>query len=252
MPPQWHTYLQAMPTKEDFRQLIEDVEMAEEEIQENKLAVHRTQLQGAEHRSLIRDMQRHIEDLDNRGRRNNIRVRVIPEPEGNEDLQTTLQSIFNNLLGEPPTKHIEMDRAHRALRPKGAASKPRDVICRVTSYPLKESIMRQARIARKVIFDGVQIQLYPDLSWITLQKRRLLQPLLQILQTKAIPYRWGFPFTLTAKHQGTSAVLRYPEDLRTFCNTLEIQSPQLPEWDLAATPPTPPTVWQKVPTSKRP
>lgn len=50
MPPQWHTYLQAMPTKEDFRQLIEDVEMAEEEIQENKLAVHRTQLQGAEHR----------------------------------------------------------------------------------------------------------------------------------------------------------------------------------------------------------
>lgn len=252
MPPQWHTYLQAMPTKEDFRQLIEDVEMAEEEIQENKLAVHRTQLQGAEHRSLLRDMQRHIEDLDNRGRRNNIRVRVIPEPEGNEEMQTTLQSIFNNLLGEPPTKHIEMDRAHRALRPKGAASKPRDVICRVTSYPLKESIMRQARIARKVIFDGVQIQLYPDLSWITLQKRRLLQPLLQILQTKAIPYRWGFPFTLTAKHQGTSAVLRYPEDLRTFCNTLEIQSPQLPEWDLAATPPTPPTVWQKVPTSKRP
>lgn len=109
MPPQWFSYLQAIPTKEDFKQLIADVkstcrteiqvlqtglkhladrmEMAEEEIQETKLAVHRTQLQGADHKVMLRDMQRHIEDLDNRGRRNNIRVRGIPESEGAEDLQ---------------------------------------------------------------------------------------------------------------------------------------------------------------------
>lgn len=92
--PQWHSYLQAMPTKEDFRQLIEDVkstcrseiqvlqsdlkhladrvEMAKEEIQETKLAVHRAQPQGVDHCTLLRDMQRHLEDLDNRDRRNNI------------------------------------------------------------------------------------------------------------------------------------------------------------------------------------
>lgn len=129
-----------MPTKHDFRQLIEDVkstcyseiqalqsdlkhlvdrvEMVEEEIQETKLAVHRTQLQGADHRSLLRDMQRHIEDLNNRGRRNNIRVRGVPELEGPEDIHSTLQSLFNNLIDEPPAKSIEMDRAHRVLRPK--------------------------------------------------------------------------------------------------------------------------------------
>lgn len=271
--PQWQAYLQAIPTKEDFRQLIEDVkstcrteiqvlqtglkhladrmEMAEEEIQETKLAVHRTQLQGADHREMLRDMQRHVEDLDNRGRRNNIRVRGIPEAEGPEDLQTILQSVFNNLIGEPPNKHIELDRAHRALRPKGATAKPRDIICRVSSYLIKEEIMKRARLARKVTFDDVQIQLYPDLSWITLQKRRLLQPLLQLLQKENITYRWGFPFSLTAKHQGKSAVMRYPEDLRTFCNILEIPAPKLPDWDIVATPPPPPTVWQKVPPSNR-
>lgn len=66
VPPSWQSYLQAIPTKENFKQLIEDVkstsraeiqtlhanfkhfadrvEMAEEEIQETKLAVHCTQL----------------------------------------------------------------------------------------------------------------------------------------------------------------------------------------------------------------
>lgn len=226
--------------------------MAEEKIQETKLAVHRTQLQGADHRIMLRDTQRHVEDLDNMGRRNNIRVRGIPETEGAEDLQTTLQSVFNNLIREPPTKHIEMDRAHRALRPKGATPKPRDIICRIRSYPLKEEIIKQARLARKATFDDIQIQLYPDLSWITLQKRRLLQPLLHILQKKAITYRWGFPFSLSAKHQGKSAILRYPEDLRTFCDILEIPAPQLPDWDIVATPPPPPTIWQRVPNSNRP
>lgn len=97
-----------MPTKEDFRQLIEDVkstcraeiqalqtnfkhlsdrvEMAEEEIQETKIAVHHTQLQGADYRMMLRDMQHHVEDLDNRGQRNNIHIRGLPESEGPEDL----------------------------------------------------------------------------------------------------------------------------------------------------------------------
>lgn len=98
--------------------------MMEEEIQETKLAVYRTQLQGTDHRMLLRDMQRHVEDLNNRGSRNNNRIRGLPESEGPEDLHTTLQTLFNDLLGDPPHKPIEMDRAHRALHPKGLVSKP--------------------------------------------------------------------------------------------------------------------------------
>lgn len=67
---------------------------------------------------MLRDMQRHLEDLDNRNRRNNIRIRGLPESSGPEDLHSILQTIFKNLLGVPTSMHIEMDRAHRALRPK--------------------------------------------------------------------------------------------------------------------------------------
>lgn len=52
--------------------------------------------------------------------------------------------------------------------------------------------MRKARSIHKVVFDYNPVQLFPDLSWITLQKRRLLQPLLHTLQEKDIIYRWNF------------------------------------------------------------
>lgn len=144
-----------------------------------------------------------------------------------------------------------MDRAHRALRPKGPGSKPHNVICRVHSYLLKEDIMRKACFICKLVFDNNPVLLYTDLSWITLQIRRLLQTHLHILQDKDISYRWGFPFSLTARHQGKSVILRYPEGLNVFCDALDIPVPQLPNWDFVATPPPPPVVWQKVLPTKR-
>lgn len=41
----------------NFKHLADRVEMAEEEIQETKLAVPHTQLEGADHRILLRDMK---------------------------------------------------------------------------------------------------------------------------------------------------------------------------------------------------
>lgn len=155
--------------------------------------------------------------------------------------------------GTPPNKPIEMDHAHRAFCPKGPASRPCDVICRIHSFPLKEDIIRKAHISKKVVFENTQIQLFPDLSGITLQKRRLLQPLLSLLQENNIIYRWGFPFSLTARRQGKSAVLRFPEDFcDNFCDILEIPIPRLPDWDLVDLPTPPPTVWQKIPSTKHP
>lgn len=136
--------------------------------------------------------------------------------------------------------HIEMDRVRRALKPKDQASKPRDVICRVYSFALKEDIMRKARLIKPILIDGTPIQLFPDLSWITLQKRRVLQPLLHSLQDNCIAYRWGFPFTLTATRAGKMATLRVPEDIRFFCETLNIPTPDLPGWDIIPPPPPSP------------
>lgn len=62
-----------------------------------------------------------------------------------EDLPTMLQTLFNSILGLPPANKIELDRAHRALRPRGPSSAPRNVICRVHYFTVKEDILHKVR-----------------------------------------------------------------------------------------------------------
>lgn len=70
--------------------------------------------------------------------------------------------------------------------------------------------------AQRYICRGIYIHIYPDLSWTTLQKRRPLKPPLLILKDQGIPYRWGFPFALSATKNGCTATLCAFEDLASF------------------------------------
>lgn len=126
---------------------------------------------------------------------------------------------------------IKMERIHRALRPKGRETDPpRDIICCIVDYKLKEDILRQARGRLQLIHDGANIQIYQDLSSITMQHRRDLKLLLDVLRSKGIQYRWKFPFCLSVTHQSHTALLKVPEDLRSFCDTLGIPLIEVPNW----------------------
>lgn len=228
----------------DFHHLATQVEDIQEDLQAAKLTIHRVQSKQVDDRFILRDMQRKLEDLDNCNRRNNIRVHGLLETKRPKDLRSVLQTIFNTLLGVPTPTHTELDRAHRALKSKGSPSNPRNVTCRVHSYTLKEDIMRKARVTKPILYEDTPVQIFPALSRITLQKRRLLQPLLHTLQENYITYRWDFSFSLSATHNGKTMVPQVPEDLRMFCEILEIPTPELPGWDIIL-PPSPPTIWQK-------
>lgn len=157
-------------------------------------------------------------------------------------------SIAQDMLREPK---IEFDRAHRALRPRGLSASPRDVICRVHYYMIKEQILLKARTCNDLQWRGSPIQLFPDLSWHTLQQRRCLQPLLTLLRDNRITYRWGYPFSLTAKRDGISSTLRVPEDLPNFCSTLRLTCPHLPGWEPLPTMPPTLSEWTTVTPGRR-
>ncbi|CAH2249148.1 Hypothetical predicted protein, partial [Pelobates cultripes] len=65
--------------------------------------------------NILLDLRRQIEDLDNRGWRNNIRVRGLPEAEG-ESPQEMLTGLFTHILGDNAPSDFGIKRAHRALR----------------------------------------------------------------------------------------------------------------------------------------
>lgn len=191
------------------------------------------------HTRQLRDMQRHVEDLDNRGRRHNLRIRGLPETFEGDQISTAIVSIFNSLLDRPAHTPIVMDRIHRALRPKGRdTDPPRDIICYIVDFRLKEEILKMARGRSQILHEGSPVQIYQDLSGITLQHRRDLRPLLETLRDRQILYKWKFPFCLSASTHGHTAILKVPEDLPHFCATLGIPLIPVPNWYAAFRPRT--------------
>lgn len=213
--------------------LVLQEKMAAEETagKQRDTRIHRLDKVTSSHARHFIEMNRHLEDLDNRGRRNNIRVRGIPESVLTDQIPSVLQRVFNSLLEKPEDTEIEFVRAHRALRARGPDTlPPRDIICCLQSFALKEEIMFKARRNDQIIFNGECIKLFQDLSQITLKNRRALRPLLDKLREKEIRYTWRFPFALLVTSDGRQHTLRTPEDLPDFCDALQLGVVELPDW----------------------
>lgn len=95
---------------------------------------------------MISSMQLRMEDMEDRSRRSNLRLRGLPEPEEREDLHEMVRDIFSNVLDSSISKPVLIDRVHRAQGPKLADPKrPRDVICQIQYFSQKEEeILRKA------------------------------------------------------------------------------------------------------------
>ncbi|OCT87317.1 hypothetical protein XELAEV_18021015mg, partial [Xenopus laevis] len=229
------SYLISLPTKRDFEHLVSQIEKTvREEVADLKLemATLHSRVADAETRQdtvetatnsliqsqsaqnkLLYSLQKRIDDLDNRGRRCNLRIRGLPEQVDGVSLQATAMKIFNHIPEQPDTHTVEFERIHRALRPKGLPTdKPRDVICCLTRFPETHLIILQ------------------DLSWSTLQHRRLLRPLITALKENNLLFRWGYPFSLHVTHNGQSFVLTGLDDLVPFLAGLGLSDVNLPDW----------------------
>lgn len=112
---------------------------------------------------------------------------------------------------------MEFVWAHRALRPKGPdTAPPRDIICWLQNFNLKEEIMRKARRNYHIVFNGESIMLFQGLSQITLRNRRTLRPLLEKLRKKELKYIRSdglllWPATYPVHTERITRLLRGPE-----------------------------------------
>lgn len=148
-------------------------------------------------------MQAQVEDLDNRNSWNNIWIRGIPESV--IDLTPAISKFFCNLLPDKPLSAFTCDRIYRALCPKPTPDKPpRDVVVCMKDFLIKEDIMRAFRNTPNIELEGNRIQIYPDISPATLDRRCRMKEVISIPQTARIKYRWGFPFKLSLMHNSST------------------------------------------------
>lgn len=181
-----------------------------------------------QHQRLIR-LQLQTEDSENRSRRNNVRIRVIPEAVAGSGLRDSVTVIFNQLLENPPDTLIELDRVHMVPTARNPdQSTPRDVLCRVHFFRIREDIIRAAWQKGPLDFEEVEIQVYPNLCRQTKNRRHLLKPLLDHLRSRGATYQSGYPLSLYIKKDERSFNLYDPPqlpDLFYFLGSEAIEEP---------------------------
>ncbi|CAH2319207.1 Hypothetical predicted protein [Pelobates cultripes] len=210
------------PLKEGLTDLTKRTQALENKMEEvtATTSTHEASIKELQEQfTYLEDMQ---EDLNNRSRRNNIRIRGLPEPSTPEALTAILHEAFSSLLPDALPSDLLLDRAHRALRPPSSSpTQPRDIIIRCHYFHIKEAIMRATRETPLQI-EGHTVQLYHDLAPTTLRKRRELKPLTQALQAQGIRYSWGHPFKLMVRHNNRTFTLTKPSEARDFAAQLGI------------------------------
>uniref|UniRef100_H3AP84 L1 transposable element RRM domain-containing protein n=1 Tax=Latimeria chalumnae TaxID=7897 RepID=H3AP84_LATCH len=176
------------------------------EIREENLA-HQTRLMG--------EMWDKIQDLENRSRRNNIRVLGIPEGiEGNGvSGPALLLTVLRDCLPLESADAIEVERAHRTLGPRPPPDqRPRPIIARFLRFQDRERILRLAREAGELRWRGRSIMIFPDMSRELAVQRKLFMPERHCCMALGLRYALQYPATLRVTIAGKQQRFDDPEE----------------------------------------
>ncbi|XP_063819155.1 LOW QUALITY PROTEIN: uncharacterized protein LOC135057187 [Pseudophryne corroboree] len=125
--------------------------------------------------SELSELRTKNQDLENRERRSNIRIRNIPESVSMDNLEPYLHDLFSFLIPDLGAIQILLERAHRALRSKPRDGvPPRDVVLRFLKFKDKERVLNSTRGKPYVLYNSSKLQFFQDLAPLTLAKRREL------------------------------------------------------------------------------
>lgn len=166
-------------------------------------------------------------DLEDRSRRNNIRIRGVPESVLPESLRAYLTDLMAAILPTCNSLDLTIDRIHRIPKPKTIPPHlPRDTIARIHFFHIKDEFLKALRKSSELPERFRQLAIYPDLSAATMLKRREFAPLTKILREQNIQYRWGFPVKL----------IIYREGVPIICNDPASAKDALQKWNMLITP----------------
>lgn len=172
-----------------------------------------------------------LADLEDRSRRNNLKIRGIPETIPPAELRTYATKLFSIIAPELSPIELTIDRIHRIPKPRHLDdSIPRDVLMRVHFFQTKEQILSTSRSMPHLPEPFTGLQLYPDLSQHTLQLRRQLKTVTKALNNHKLIYKWRHPATLVVTRNGTHHTISNIQDGMKLLHSWGI-IPELPQDD---------------------
>lgn len=165
-----------------------------------------------------------ILDLEDRSRSNNIRLRGVPETEAPDHLNHFLTDLLALTLPHRSAQDLIIDRIYRLPKQRHLPSQiPRDTI---HLYPVKEEFLKALRSQPNLLEMFRNLSIYPDLSAVTMLKRKEFSQYTKILRDSRISYKWGLPVKLVIFKDNSEVVCPDPataKDALTAWNLLPTQ-----------------------------
>lgn len=175
----------------------------------------------------VRDMLEHVDDLDNRGRRCNVRVVGLPEGTEGKDPVTFLETWIPDYL-QMTTKgnRVKLDRAHRSMAPKpGPNQRPRPLILKFHNFRDKQRVMDAARRLGSRGQDSTprepKISFFNDFSAEVVRRRRAFDDPKTRLKNLGVSYALLYPATLRVTVDGKQTRFDSPKEAALLARSLE-------------------------------
>lgn len=202
-----HSQTKLSLTKMDvtLQELKSSVDSLEKRTTEVEDRISNTEDMAQRHERAIRyllhremDLKAKYEDLQNRSRRNNLRIYQVPEDSEGKDVIAFVKELIKTTLQPAPEVDMRIERAHRAPAAKlnNPTAGPRSLLVKFVDFSVKEIIIRQAWSQRKVIYKDKLIYFDHDYSP-ELQKRRgQIRQVIKQLKQKNIKAKCIYPAQL--------------------------------------------------------
>uniref|UniRef100_H2ZYA4 L1 transposable element RRM domain-containing protein n=1 Tax=Latimeria chalumnae TaxID=7897 RepID=H2ZYA4_LATCH len=144
-----------------------------------------------------------IEDLENRSRRNNLRILGFPKGVEEGNPVKFLQEALPDLLDLDAGQSLEIERAHQTLGPRPVPEQhPRAFIVKFLRYPTRDLLLLAAKNLSQLKWRDHRIFIFPDWSRELQLKRQWFWEVRRTLREKNIKYGLFYPAILKITRNG--------------------------------------------------
>lgn len=166
-------------------------------------------------------LENKIADLEDRSRRDNIRIHGVPENRETVNLLSFLSGSIPKWF--PQLGSVEIMRAHRVGPERENANNkplPRTVLLKLLRFTDRDKILAAAR-KTTIEVDGSAIRFSPDYSKQTFARRLAFSGVMDTLQKFGLRTFLLYPATLKVMHGGATHLFKSPQEAKQFAETLD-------------------------------
>ncbi len=198
-------------TNNSVGELREEFEAMVAAAKQTRDRVDSVQADTREDRSAVTDLRNQLErltekmtDMEDKSRRNNIRLVGLAEGMEGSDVAGFLRINLSKWIPSLKGRNIKIDRAHRVYDGRKNSDQPRTLIFRVLRWHDRLEILKGARQAYpvKCTQDNVTLLFFPDFSPVTATKRKRLVPVLRSMTTLGLQPFLAYPAVIKLRHGG--------------------------------------------------